>query len=400
MGKIVGGIYMKAIFLKDLQIQDKLIELIKSSKRLDIMVAFVGKNANELFPYEELSEINSIRILCNLSEKNIKAGATNPSTLKFLYQMGNVTIKNNQAIHAKCYIFDNKHLIITSANFSKNAFKHNLETGIYLSDPKAIKDAHNYFIEIWDDKNSKRIIYFDPLIKMENRYSKKTGKGNMNNSFSHISREIHTFLWASKPLEVKQKDLIKYYFKIFLKMPVPEDFKKYDNERTLLEFKDYEYADYKRNFNRLLSKNNIKKNINNNKIFKINGLRWGMERSKTNFLKNGPDKIIKEINNFLYIDNSPLEIKFEKLMNNLRYAGTSLPSTLLCLKNPQEFTIWNKMTEKAFKILGIKIPKGTPGQKYKVICAEEKRIQKITGLESLYYVDEFLEQIARTLSKI
>lgn len=54
-------------------------------------------------------------------------------------------VRNYQNLHAKIYLFDNKKVLITSANLTNNALYRNFEYGVLIEDEKAVVD------QIYDD---------------------------------------------------------------------------------------------------------------------------------------------------------------------------------------------------------------------------------------------------------
>jgi DpnI-like restriction endonuclease/phospholipase D-like protein len=67
------------------------------------------------------------------------------------------TVYNCSNLHAKVYIFDDEHLIITSANVTNNGLRHNLECGIISSDVQLVKDAVASYSEIIHEQEVGRI---------------------------------------------------------------------------------------------------------------------------------------------------------------------------------------------------------------------------------------------------
>ncbi|HKQ48380.1 MAG TPA: putative dsRNA-binding protein [Phycisphaerae bacterium] len=61
-----------------------------------------------------------------------------------------IDVRINNALHAKCFIFDTNEVIITSSNLTFAAFYKNLEVAIALSNPEVITTSTQYFDEIFD----------------------------------------------------------------------------------------------------------------------------------------------------------------------------------------------------------------------------------------------------------
>ena len=88
-----------------------------------------------------------IRILTRRYEGGF---GTNEDTLRELSNLlkGVGEIRIRQSLHAKFFIFDDKCVYITSANLVKGAF-YNDEIGVVVRTEDAVRDAIEYFEELW-----------------------------------------------------------------------------------------------------------------------------------------------------------------------------------------------------------------------------------------------------------
>ena len=82
----------------------------------------------------------SIRILTNLSSRNIVDNVTQPAALlKICATFSDTTISSLERLHAKVYIIDELFAVITSANLTNGGLRSNFEYGVTIDDPKTIK---------------------------------------------------------------------------------------------------------------------------------------------------------------------------------------------------------------------------------------------------------------------
>lgn len=354
-----------------------------------VMVAFIGNNGFGYLP-EAWKEAKEVNFIVNLSNNAVCIGATNPKAIKSIQRRPNTYIRANDKLHAKMYIID-KTLILTSANLSGNAFDNNHETALYTDNPKIVKQAKQYFTNLWNSDETYTIENkIDEMINLWEKSKKK--RIEFRKLFGGYNRRPSIPLLSLPENEVRLPDntqaRITYFFKIFLKDKIYG-----------VDWAQNELKTKQKDFRKLLSINNLRKNQSREKAELIYNLAWGDARniSKNKFLNNGVDKIFNECENLLY-GSGPIEIRFDRFKKRLKWAGPSLPSTLLCLSNPKEFTFWNNITIKAFHILKIRLPKGKGGAKYSAICRYQKEIiQKYTTLKNLFEVDKFMEHIGKKL---
>jgi HKD family nuclease len=85
-----------------------------------------------------------LRIITNLSPRNIQQKATNPFCFGKIYNVINlVQLFHLPNLHAKVYIRDNKEAIITSGNLTAGGLYKNYEYGISINDTDVVKNIKN-----------------------------------------------------------------------------------------------------------------------------------------------------------------------------------------------------------------------------------------------------------------
>lgn len=131
-------------------IQNKWISIflneLKDTNELRIISPFISDNmVNHLL---KNWKGNKIQVITRYNLNDFRSGVSNLSALKKLIEKG-TEIKGIKDLHSKAYIFDNKSMIITSANFTNGGFFNNYELGIKSENWEQIQDTLNYFYKLW-----------------------------------------------------------------------------------------------------------------------------------------------------------------------------------------------------------------------------------------------------------
>ena len=79
-------------------------------------------------------------VITNMNIKNFHKNSSDLIAIKRVIQSGG-SVFNCTTLHAKFYLFDNAHCIITSANLTSSGFLHNVECGIYSDDSYFVNNA-------------------------------------------------------------------------------------------------------------------------------------------------------------------------------------------------------------------------------------------------------------------
>jgi len=102
--------------------------------------------------YELKKNDVKIDVITNFNLQNFYRKSSDISAMEIIKQNQDLIV-NNQNLHAKIYIFDNKYTIITSANLTPSGFEKNLEYGIIFDDKNLVDQTINDFLSI---RNSDR----------------------------------------------------------------------------------------------------------------------------------------------------------------------------------------------------------------------------------------------------
>lgn len=126
-------------------------ELIASTQNM-VRVASAYVTDFDLLPRATLKDT---RLLTPLSTMDIIAGATSLDSLEKLIAKGVQCrrLPNNPRFHAKIYIFDAKHAVVTSANLTKSALDSNIEVGLQVNNNYEVQELIDWFDKHWDMAN-------------------------------------------------------------------------------------------------------------------------------------------------------------------------------------------------------------------------------------------------------
>jgi HKD family nuclease len=122
--------------------EDKFKDILSKTKQEIVFSSPYINNAGVSILLDSLGNTadKSIRILTNLSARNIIDNVTQPMALLRIYNTFKKTIVSSlNKLHAKIYIIDESYAIITSANLTYGGIKSNFEYGVLLDDLKSIK---------------------------------------------------------------------------------------------------------------------------------------------------------------------------------------------------------------------------------------------------------------------
>jgi len=133
--------------------KNKLLELISNSKKsIKILSPFVKENVcNDILSVKQENSI--IELITSFKLMSIYSGSVDVNGLeKIIKDKG--TVKNFPQLHAKLYLFDDKEVIITSANLTNGGLLNNYEYGVYLKDIKLVSKVVSDFNLISNNENT------------------------------------------------------------------------------------------------------------------------------------------------------------------------------------------------------------------------------------------------------
>jgi hypothetical protein len=115
-------------------VKEEVVNNIYSNKRRNVKIDFISNFSIPNF-YKRSSDIESFKTIKEYKDE----------------------VYNCQMLHAKIYIFDDKHSIITSANLTTGGFRKNVEYGVYISDISLVNKTVEDFKLICNSDSTGRI---------------------------------------------------------------------------------------------------------------------------------------------------------------------------------------------------------------------------------------------------
>jgi hypothetical protein len=197
--------YMKFVYGKELF--EKFYELSSNAqKRVYIVSAYVGNGSYELLS-ENVKDVEDVKFIVNFSKESVQVGAISPNGVRQLKTIGQVHTRKD--LHAKLYLFDDV-AIISSANFSKNAFKNNLEVGIIIDKLRTIQKIKKFVGKLWRESKPVSVAYIDEMDKIYKYYKSIQKKYAVPESGAHPKPEKSTITipkWK-EPINLIKKHII------------------------------------------------------------------------------------------------------------------------------------------------------------------------------------------------
>jgi HKD family nuclease len=140
----------------------------------------------------------SIRILTNLSARNIINNVTQPAALlKICTAFSNTTISSLGRLHAKIYIIDESFAVITSANLTNGGLRSNFEYGVAVDDQETIKTIKR---DVLDYASLGHIFNKEFLLKIQEE-SKKIEKIQVKQDSQRNDSDLKKLLAGQKKLD-------------------------------------------------------------------------------------------------------------------------------------------------------------------------------------------------------
>lgn len=120
---------------------------LKGARTIYLISPFIAKTTVDHLLKHKCKE-TLINLITRFNLNEFQSGASSLAALKELVDHG-VRIKGIKNLHSKLYLFDDKSVIIGSANFTTNGFFNNFEYGIKSIDNEIITTSREYFDSLW-----------------------------------------------------------------------------------------------------------------------------------------------------------------------------------------------------------------------------------------------------------
>lgn len=126
---------------------NELKEALLETGHVRIVSPFITDNLVRLFL--ESFTGNQLQVITRFNLNDFRSGVSSISALDRLLK-ASADIKGIQGLHSKLYLFDQKSVIITSANFTNGGFFQNKEFGVKSHEEEIVLSSINYFNELWE----------------------------------------------------------------------------------------------------------------------------------------------------------------------------------------------------------------------------------------------------------
>ncbi len=133
--------------------KDNFIELVSESKSsIKITSPFVKKNICDDLLLAKPKNVK-LNLVTSFKMLNVYSGALDLQGLESIIN-NNGIVQNYQNIHSKVYIFDDKKIVITSANLTNGGFLKNFEYGVFSNNKELVNQAVDDFSLITNNEKT------------------------------------------------------------------------------------------------------------------------------------------------------------------------------------------------------------------------------------------------------
>ena len=321
--------------------------------KLIIISPFLSTEADTLL--SNFNHIKSVELYTNLDGFGV--ADTIIKATKRLYEYCNsndinLTVKYNNSLHGKAYLFYNdnteKGFTITSANFTERGLINNKEFGVYINNPDEQKNFYNAIINMSFSLLKEHEI--NMLLPKVLNFEKNNENKKSKSFFAYTYLKQRNYSISINECKIKEK--IEEYKKVF-----PERFttQKYIWEavKTFQNKWDINSSDFSNMYKHAT--------VDAENLLHTTGFLPRNYIIKT--CRNNPSEI-KELFSHLYNDNVPLENRINSFINNIKkYKGVSYHediiaiSTYLWLMYPSKYYFYKwSVAKEVAKKLDVKSP--------------------------------------------
>ena len=132
---------------------NKFIELVKSAEdSIRITSPFIKENIVNIL-LENKRNNARIELITSVKLISFIQGSIDLKSLETLLSYG-AKLSNNQSLHSKIYIFDDKRSVISSANLTNGGLIRNYEYGILINEPNIVKQVSKDYDEVVSDEKT------------------------------------------------------------------------------------------------------------------------------------------------------------------------------------------------------------------------------------------------------
>lgn len=135
---------------------DIFLDLVRSSNEQLLASPFIKTNVATMILDNKPVEAR-MSLLTSYKLTNFYRSSSDLAALKSFIE-NKVDVRNFPLLHAKTYIFDSVHAIITSANLTLGGLQNNYECGVLIHDSNTVNKLKSDFLKIFSDKEKVSIV--------------------------------------------------------------------------------------------------------------------------------------------------------------------------------------------------------------------------------------------------
>jgi hypothetical protein len=131
------------IFLKNWY--DKFLAEVKLTAKLKVVSPFVSEQI--IRKIHESFNLENLELITRFNLRDFASNVSSLPCLRFAVECES-KVYGVKGLHSKIYIFDQRSVIVTSANFTNGGLLNNYECGVYITDENVVKELANHFNEL------------------------------------------------------------------------------------------------------------------------------------------------------------------------------------------------------------------------------------------------------------
>lgn len=149
---------------------DIFLDLVRTSHEQLLASPFIKANVATMILDNKPTKAR-ISLLTSYKLTNFYRSSSDLKALKSFVE-NKIQVRNYPMLHAKTYIFDSDHAIITSANLTLGGLRNNYECGVLIHDSKTVGRLKSDFLKIFSDEEKVSIVTAEILSTTEDILAK------------------------------------------------------------------------------------------------------------------------------------------------------------------------------------------------------------------------------------
>jgi hypothetical protein len=129
---------------------DIFLNLVRSSREQLLASPFIKANVATMILDNKPTEAR-MSLMTSFKLTNFYRNSSDLTALKYFIE-NKIEVRSYPMLHAKTYIFDSDHAIITSANLTLGGLRNNYECGVLIHDSNTVGRLKSDFLKIFTDK--------------------------------------------------------------------------------------------------------------------------------------------------------------------------------------------------------------------------------------------------------